>query len=111
LIGLFALTAFLIGQRRKEISVRRVLGADLVDLGLLLGKNYIRLIILAVVIAVPVSWWVAEKWLDGFAYRIDLNGWLFAMSAIGILAIVAGTVGIHIVRVSRANISNDLRDE
>ena len=111
LIGLFALTAFLIGQRRKEISVRRVLGADLVDLGLLLGKNYIRLIILAVVIAVPVSWWVAEKWLNEFAYRIDLNGWLFAMSAIGILAIVAGTVGIHIVRVSRANISNDLRDE
>lgn len=111
LIGLFALTAFLIGQRRKEISVRRVLGADLVDLGLLLGKNYIRLIILAVVIAVPLSWWVAEKWLDGFAYRIDLSGWLFGLSAVGILVTVAGTVGIHIIRVSRVNISGDLRDE
>lgn len=88
-----------------------MLGADLVDLGLLLGKNYIRLIILAVIIAVPGSWWIAEKWLDGFAYRIDLNGWLFGMSAIGIHAIVAGAVGVHIVRVSRANISNDLRDE
>lgn len=111
LIGLFALTAFLIGQRRKEISVRRVLGANLVDLGFLLGKNYMRLIVLAIIIAIPASWWVAEKWLEEFAYRIDLSGWLFGLSATGILLIVAATVGIHIVKVSFANISKDLRDE
>lgn len=111
LIGLFALTAFLIGQRQKEISVRKVLGADLLHLSVLLGSQYLQLIAVAIVVAIPISWWAAEKWLQSFAYRISLTGWLFGLSAIGILLAVATTVGIHIIRVSRANISDDLRNE
>ena len=111
LTGLFALAAFLIGQRRKEISIRKVLGADMIDLGLLLGKDFFRMIIIAVVIAVPIGWWAGEIWLRGFAYRTQLSGWVFGLCALAIMTVVALTVGIHIVKVSRADVADDLRDE
>lgn len=111
LMGLFALTAFLVNQRTKEISIRKVLGAGIADLGLLLGKDFIRLIAIAVLIAVPLGWWAANEWLQGFAYRISLTGWLFVSAALGVLAVAALTVGIHTIKATRANIADNLRDE
>lgn len=111
MIGLFALTAFLIGRRTKEISIRKILGANTSDLSLLLGKDFIRLIAIAVLIAVPLGWWAADEWLQNFAYRIPLNGWLFAMAACSVLVIATFTIGINIIKVSRANIAENLRDE
>jgi len=111
LMGLFALTAFLVNQRTKEISIRKVLGAGITDLGLLLGGDFIRLIAIAVFIAVPLGWWAASEWLKGFAYRIPLTGWLFASAAFGVLIVAALTVGIHTLKAARANIADNLRDE
>ncbi len=111
LMGLFALTAFLVGQRTKEISIRKVLGAGIADLGFLLGKDFLRLIAIAVLIAIPLGWWAASEWLQGFAYRVSLNGWLFTSAALGVLAIAALTVAIHTVKAARGNIAENLRDE
>jgi len=111
LMGLFALTAFLVGQRTKEISIRKVLGAGIADLGLLLGKDFMRLIAIAVLIAVPVGWWAANEWLQGFAYRISLNGWLFVSVAVGVLAVAALTVAVHTIKAAIANPVDSLREE
>lgn len=111
LMGLFALTAFLVNQRTKEISIRKVLGAGIADLGLLLGRDFMRLIAIAVLIAVPLGWWAASEWLQGFAYRIPLSSWLFVSAALGVLAVAALTVGIHTFKATRANIAENLRDE
>lgn len=111
LMGLFALTAFLVGQRTKEISIRKVLGAGAADLSILLGKDFMRLIAIAVVIAVPLGWWAANEWLAGFAYRIALGGWTFVVAATAVLAVAALTVGIHTWKAARANVADNLRDE
>lgn len=111
IMGLFALTAFLIGQRTREISIRKVLGAGIADLGVLLGKDFIRLIAIAVLIAVPLGWWAASEWLQGFAYRISLSGWVFGFAASGVLVIAALTLGIHTFKAAVANPVDSLRDE
>lgn len=111
IIGLFALTAFLIGRRTKEISIRKILGADLSDLGMLLGKDFLRLVALAVLIAIPLGWWATNAWLQGFAYKISLSAWQFVLSAAVLLIVAACTICIHIVKVSRSNISDNLRNE
>jgi len=111
LMGLFALTAFLTGQRTKEISIRKVLGARITDLSVLLSKDFMRLIAIAILIAVPLGWWAASKWLQGFAYHISLSGWLFATAALGVLAVAALTLAIQTVKAARANIADNLRDE
>lgn len=110
-MGLFALTAFLVGQRTKEISIRKVLGASITDLGLLLGRDFIKLIALAVIIAIPLGWWAASVWLRGFAYRISLNGWIFFAAAVAVLAVATLTVGIHTFRAASVNPADSLRDE
>jgi len=111
IIGLFALTAFLIGRRTKEISIRKILGADLSDLGMLLGKDFLRLVALAVLIAIPLGWWATNAWLQGFAYKISLSVWQFVLSAAVLLIVAACTICIHIVKASRSNISDNLRNE
>lgn len=110
-MGLFALTAFLIGRRTKEISIRKILGANAIDLGLLLGKDFIRLIAVAVMATIPLGWWAADMWLQSFAYRITLSGWLFAAAVGSILIVAACTICINILKVSRTNIAENLRDE
>ncbi|SEL53681.1 ABC transporter permease [Parapedobacter koreensis] len=110
-MGLFALTAFLVGQRMKEISIRKVLGASIADLGLLLSKGFMRLIALAVTIAIPLGWWAANAWLQGFAYRISLNGWVFLIAALAVLAVAALTVGFHTFKAAKANPADTLREE
>src|SRR5690606_21450927 len=92
-MGLFSLTAFLIGQRTKEIGIRKVLGAEVHDLSLLLGKDFIRLILIAVAIAIPLGWWAAGTWLQSFAYRIELNVWTFLIAALTLMLIGGLTVG------------------
>lgn len=111
IVGLFALTAFLIGRRTKEISIRKILGADLSDLSILLGRDFLRLVALATLIAIPLGWWAADAWLQGFAYKISLHVWQFALSATVLLVIAAFTICIHIVKASRSNISDNLRNE
>jgi putative ABC transport system permease protein len=84
-LGLFGLAAFSAEQRNKEVAVRKVLGATVSGLVGLLSKDFLKLVGLALVIAVPLSWWAMQKWLQGFAYRVPLSWWMFALA--GVLAI------------------------
>ena len=109
--GLFALTAFLINRRTKEIGIRKILGAGMADLGLLLGKDFVRLVLMAVLIAIPLGWWAASSWLQGFAYRVPLHWLTFLLAAIIIIAIAVLTMSIQTIKASIANPVKSLRSE
>jgi putative ABC transport system permease protein len=110
-LGLFGLAAFTAQKRQKEIGVRKVVGASVRQIVLLLSGEFLKLVLLAVVIAVPVSWWMVEKWLQGFAYREELTGGVFAVAGVGMLAIAFITVALQTVKAARANPVKALRSE
>jgi len=109
--GLFALTAFLVTRRTKEIGIRKILGAGTVDLGLLLGKDFVRLVIIAVGIAIPLGWWAANSWLQSFAYRVPISWVTFLFSALIIIAIAVFTMSIQTIKAAIANPVKSLRTE
>jgi putative ABC transport system permease protein len=110
-MGLFALTAFLISQRTKEIGIRKILGATISDLGLLLGKDFIRLILIAALIAIPLGWWAANEWLQSFAYRITINWITFMLAALIIVVISLLTISFQAIKAAMANPVKSLRTE
>jgi len=111
LMGLFALTAFFTRQRTKEIGVRKVLGATVVQLAGLLSKAFIYLVLLAVLIITPFSWWAVTQWLQTFAYHVTISWWMFA--AAGAIAVIIAiiTVSFQSVKAALANPANSLRSE
>jgi putative ABC transport system permease protein len=110
-LGLFGLAAFIIIKRAKEISIRKVLGASVAGVIATLSKEFIRLVIIAFVIGAPASWWLTSQWLRGFAYRISIQWWMFALAGAvaGLIALL--TVGILAMRAARANPVKSLRME
>jgi len=108
LFGLAVLTAF---QRTKEIGIRKVLGASVAGIVQLLSKEYVYLIIIALLIATPVAWWAMNKWLQNFAYRIQIEWWMFLLS--GCIAVVLAliTVSFRAIKAARANPVKSLRTE
>lgn len=110
-MGLFGLAAFTIEQRTKEIGVRKILGASLSSISALLSKDFLKLVLLAIVIASPVAWYVMHDWLQNFAYRIDIQWWMFAFA--GLLAVIIAliTISYHAVKAAVANPVNSLRSE
>lgn len=110
-LGLFGLAAFTIEQRTKEIGVRKVLGASLASINTLLSVDFLKLVILAVIIASPIAWWAMHNWLQGFAYRINISWWMFA--AAGSVAIITAiiTISYHAVKAGIANPVESLRSE
>jgi putative ABC transport system permease protein len=111
IMGLFALTAFLMNRRIKEISIRKILGAGISDLSLLLGKDFIRLVLIAVCIATPLGWWAAQVWLQSFAYRITLSWWMFAIATMIVVIVAICVIGIQAVKAAIANPVKSLRTE
>ena len=111
LMGLFALTSFLIGQRKKEISIRKVLGAGVSDLTSLLTKGFALLLAIAVCIALPLGWWATNKWLESFAYRVSLDWWMFAAVAIIIIFIALLTISLQTIKAATASPVKNLRTE
>ena len=109
--GLFSLAAFMATQRTREIGIRKVLGASVMSLVALLFQDFLRLVVLALCISTPLAWWVMNKWLHDFAYRIPLSWWIFA--AAGLLAVVISffTVGIQGLRAARVSPVKSLRNE
>jgi ABC-type antimicrobial peptide transport system permease subunit len=110
-LGLFGLAMFTAEQRRKEIGVRKVLGASVSGVVMLLAKEFLKLVLVAFLIAVPVAWYVALEWLQSFAYRIDVTWWVFAITGsvahfIGLL-----TVSFQSLRAALAKPVKSLRTE
>ena len=110
-LGLFGLAAFTTLQRTKEIGIRRVLGANVSSITLLIAKNFLQLIGISILVAVPVAWWAGNKWLQNFAFRIPIHWYVFAGTAFVTVLIALFTVGYHSVKVSLANPVESLRSE
>jgi putative ABC transport system permease protein len=110
-LGLLGLAAFAITQRVKEIGIRKVLGASVVSIAGLLSKDFLKLVVVAAVVAFPVAWWAMHKWLEDFAYRIDIPWWVFVASG-GITVLIAlVTVASQTISVAVANPVKSLRTE
>lgn len=110
-MGLFALTAFFTRQRTKEIGVRKVLGAGVVQLATLLSREFIYLVLLSVIIVTPVAWWLSQKWLQTFAYRISAGWWMFFVAGASAVIIAIVTVSFQSIKAALANPVKSLRSE
>lgn len=110
-LGLFGLAAFMIEQRTKEIGVRKVLGATVPNLVFLLSRQFTKWVLIANVIAWPLAYFLADRWLRDFAYRTDINILIFVLAGAIALAIALGTVSYQAVRSATANPVNSLRYE
>jgi putative ABC transport system permease protein len=110
-MGLFGLAAFTIEQRTKEIGIRKVLGASISSINSLLSKDFLKLVLLSILIASPIAWYVMHDWLQGFAYRINIQWWMFAGA--GLLAIIVAviTISYHAIKAAIVNPVNSLRSE
>jgi putative ABC transport system permease protein len=110
-LGLFAMSALMIGQRIKEIGVRKVLGASVQSIAALLSKDFLVLVLLAVAIATPLTWWLMNKWLSDFPYRVEISWWLFFASGIVALSVAIITISLHTIKAAVANPVKSLRTE
>ncbi len=110
-LGLFGLAAFTAEQRKKEIGVRKVLGASILEIIKLLSSQFSRLIFLALLIAVPLGWWIFSEWLNGFAYRIQISWQVFLFAAFLVMVIAAVPIGFQSIKAARSNPVDSLRDE
>lgn len=109
--GLFALTSFLTQQRIKEIGVRKVLGASVPGIAALLSKDFVKLVVVAIVIATPIAWWALSQWLNDFAYRINLTWWMFGLAAATTIVITIATVCVQAVKAAMMKPVESLRTE
>jgi putative ABC transport system permease protein len=109
--GLSGLSSYNVLQRRKEIGVRKVLGASVPQLLMLLSKDFLRLVTIAFLIAIPLTWLVMNKWLDDFAYRINISWWVFVISGVIAIVIAFATICFQAIKASLANPVKSLRTE
>jgi len=110
-LGLFGLAAFTTLQRTKEIGIRRVLGANVGSITLLMAKNFLQLIGIAIFIAIPLAWWAGNKWLQDFAFRIHIQASIFVVTALVTVLITLFTVSYHSIRSALMNPVKSLRTE
>ena len=110
-LGLFGLASFTVEQRTKEIGVRKVLGASIREIVLLLSKEFTKWVLTANLIAWPLAYYIMDRWLENFAYRISIKGDLFVYSGIMAAVIALFTVSFHSVKAARANPADSLKYE
>jgi len=110
-LGLLGLVIFATAQRTKEIGIRKVLGASVTSVTILLGKDFAKLVAVATVIAVPIAWFAMNKWLQGFAYRINIQWWMFLLSGCTAIIIALATVSFQSIKSALANPVKSLRTE
>ena len=110
-IGLFGLSIYSAKQRTKEIGIRKVLGASVSQVALLLSKDFILLVAVAILIASPLAWWAANKWLQDFAYRVNISGWIFLIAGLSAILIALITVSFQAMKTAIANPVESLRTE
>jgi putative ABC transport system permease protein len=110
-IGLFGLSVLSAEKRTKEIGIRKVLGASVSSVVTTLSKDFLKLVIIAMIIAIPAAWLVAGKWLENYPYRISLSWWIFASAAILVILIALATVSFQAIKAAVANPAESLRTE
>jgi putative ABC transport system permease protein len=110
-IGLFGLTMLTVQKRTKEIGVRKVLGASVLQVSALVSRNFIALVLIAFIIAIPAAWYATSSWLQNFAYRINIHWWVFAFAALLTIIIALITVSFQAIKAAIANPVKSLRTE
>ena len=110
-LGLFGLAAYMAETRIKEIGVRKVLGASVTSIAALLSKDFVRLVVISILIASPVAWWSMNKWLAGYHYHIDIAWWIFLAAGCIAIFIALFTVSFQAIRAALANPIRSLRSE
>lgn len=110
-LGLFAITAFAVVQRTKEIGIRKVLGATVSNIIMLISKDFLKLVIIATIIASPIAWYVTNKWLEDFTYRINIQVWVFIITGAASLLVAAITVSIQAIKAAVTNPVKSLKSE
>jgi len=110
-LGLFGLAAYAAEQRTKEIGIRKVLGANVSIIVGMLSKDFIKLVLIAIAIAVPLGWWAMHSWLQGFAYRQEIQWWVPAVAAVVAIAIAFITISFQSVKAALTNPVKSLRSE
>lgn len=110
-LGLFALAAFTTVQRTKEIGIRKVLGATVLNIVQLISQDFLKLVLISCCIAFPLAWWLAGKWLQDFAYRIHMQWWFFAVVALAATGVALFSVGVQALRAAMANPVKSLKSE
>ncbi len=110
-LGLFGLAAYAAEQRFKEIGIRKVLGANTLSITRMLSIDFIRLVSVAILIAAPLSWYLMQKWLQTFAYRVTLHWWLIALAGAGAILVALLTVSFQSVKAALTNPVKSLRSE
>jgi len=110
-LGLFGLAVYATQQRTKEIGIRKVLGASVSGITVLLSSKFLGLIAVAFVVASPIAWFVMHRWLQDFAYRVDISWWVFAIAGLSVLVITLITVGFQAIKAAVSNPVKSLRSE
>lgn len=110
-MGIFGLIVHATQQREKEIGIRKVLGSSVTGIVQLLTKDMVLLVMLALVVAVPLSWWAMNQWLQVFAYRISIQWWMFALAGVTAILIASLTISVQAIKAAMANPVNSLRSE
>jgi putative ABC transport system permease protein len=110
-LGLFGLATYTAEQRAKEIGIRKVLGATVTQVTGMLSKQFLKLVIIACIIAIPLSYWIMHQWLLDFAYRVHLNAWMFLAAAVIAILIALCTVSVQSIKAALANPVKSLRSE
>ena len=110
-LGLFGLASYITSLRSKEVGVRKVLGASMRQLLMLLTGDFVKLVLLSIVISAPISWWLMTNWLQGFENRINLGLGIFLLPAVVIVVIAIATVAFHTFKTARLNPAETLHDE
>jgi len=110
-LGLFGLAAYAAEQRTKEIGIRKVLGADVSAIVAMLSKDFVKLVLLSIIIASPLAWYLMNKWLQDFAYRINIHWWVIAIAGAGALAIAIITISFQSFKAALTNPVNSLKDQ
>ena len=110
-LGLFGLASFVAEQRTKEIGVRKVLGATISNLWMLLSKDFVKLVIIALLIATPIAFYMMSQWIQKFAYRTEISWWIFVAAGLGALTITLITVSFQSIKAALSNPTKSLRTE
>ncbi len=110
-LGLFGLAAFTAEQRTKEIGVRKVLGASVANIVVLLSKDFLKLVLIAIVVASPLAWWVMNLWLQDYSYRVNIGWWVFVLAGVSAVVIALVTVSFQSVKAALMSPAKSLKTE